>query len=176
MIEPRWGHRIVAHEGRLYVVGGRGESARVLIYTPGKDWTTGADLPRTRDHLSVVFCRWSNMGNRRQGPAEHCARRHLRSRRRPLATWTRPPIVTSGTAEAVVDDVIFIFGGEEPSFFDGGVNDQHWKFDTRTQAPRWEPAPPPPLAVHGSHHSRRATFSIVRRVCTAQATGLPQRV
>jgi hypothetical protein len=29
MIEPRWGHRMVAHEGRLYVVGGRGESARV---------------------------------------------------------------------------------------------------------------------------------------------------
>jgi hypothetical protein len=46
--------------------------------------------------------------------------------------------------------VIFIFGGEEPSFLDGGVNDQHWKLDTRTQAPRWEPAPSPPLAVHGT--------------------------
>jgi hypothetical protein len=23
----------------------------MLIYTPGKDWTTGADLPRVRDHL-----------------------------------------------------------------------------------------------------------------------------
>jgi hypothetical protein len=40
--------------GRLYVVGGRGQSACVLIYTPGKDWTTGADLRRMRDHLSVV--------------------------------------------------------------------------------------------------------------------------
>jgi Kelch motif/Galactose oxidase, central domain len=54
MIEPRWGHRMVAYNGRLFVVGGRGPSGRVLIYTPGKDWTLGAAMPRVRDHLSVV--------------------------------------------------------------------------------------------------------------------------
>jgi Kelch motif/Galactose oxidase, central domain len=54
MIEPRWGHRMVAYNGRLFIVGGRGPSGRVLIYTPGKDWTLGAAMPRVRDHLSVV--------------------------------------------------------------------------------------------------------------------------
>ena len=54
MIEPRWGHRMVAHKGRLYVVGGRGPSSRVLIYTPDQGWSLGAELPRPRDHLSVV--------------------------------------------------------------------------------------------------------------------------
>ena len=54
MIEPRWGHRMVAHRGQLYVIGGRGRTGRVLIYTPGKDWSLGAEMPRVRDHLSVV--------------------------------------------------------------------------------------------------------------------------
>jgi hypothetical protein len=54
MIESRWGHRMVAYDGRLFVVGGRAPSGRVLIYTPGKDWTLGAAMPRVRDHLSVV--------------------------------------------------------------------------------------------------------------------------
>src|ERR1700680_4305539 len=48
MIEPRWGHRMVAHDGRLFVVGGRGPSGRVLIYTPDKGWSTGAAMPRPR--------------------------------------------------------------------------------------------------------------------------------
>jgi Kelch motif len=150
MIEPRWGHRMVALDGRLYVVGGRGESARVLIYTPGRDWTTGADLPRTRDHLSVVVAGgriWA-IGGR---DPRSIARVDIYD---PAGDIWQPgldlPHATSGAAEAVVDDVIFIFGGEEPGFLDGGVNDQHWKLDTRTQAPRWEPAPSPPLAVHGT--------------------------
>src|SRR5262249_31239127 len=54
MIEPRWGHRMVTHAGRLFVIGGRGRSGRVLIYTPGKGWSLGAEMPRVRDHLSVV--------------------------------------------------------------------------------------------------------------------------
>jgi hypothetical protein len=150
MIEPRWGHRMVAHEGRLYVVGGRGQSARVLIYTPGKDWTTGADLPRMRDHLSVVVAGgriWA-IGGR---DPRSIARVDIYDPSGNL--WHAGPDLphaTSGAAEAVVDDVIYIFGGEEPSFLDGGVNDRHWKLDTQEAAPHWEPAPAPPLAVHGS--------------------------
>jgi Kelch motif len=150
MIEPRWGHRMVAHDGRLYVVGGRGQSARVLIYTPGKDWTTGADLPRMRDHLSVVVAGgriWA-IGGR---DPRSIARVDIYDA--PGDVWQAGPdlpYATSGAAEAAVDDVIYIFGGEEPSFLDGGVNDRHWMLDTRVPGPRWEPAPTPPLAVHGS--------------------------
>jgi N-acetylneuraminic acid mutarotase len=150
MIEPRWGHRMAAHDGRLYVVGGRGPSARVLIYTPGKNWTTGAQLPRMRDHLSVVVAGgriWA-IGGR---DPRSLARVDIYDPAADL--WQAGPDLphaTSGAAEAVADEVLYIIGGEEPSFLDGGVNDRHWKLDTRDPKPRWEPVPAPPLAVHGT--------------------------
>jgi len=150
MIEPRWGHRMVAHDGRLYVVGGRGPSARVLIYTPDKNWTTGAQLPRMRDHLSVVVAGgriWA-IGGR---DPRSLARVDIYDPAADL--WQAGPDLphaTSGAAEAAADEVIYIIGGEEPSFLDGGVNDRHWKFDTRDQRPRWQSVPAPPLAVHGT--------------------------
>jgi N-acetylneuraminic acid mutarotase len=150
MLEPRWGHRMVAHDGRLYVVGGRGPSGLTLIYTPGKGWKTGAKLPRFRDHLSVVVAAgklWA-IGGR---DPNSITRVDLYD---PVADDWQPgpdlPHATSGAAEAVHDGVIFIFGGEETDFFRGEVNDRHWKLDTRSEAPRWEPAPKPPLAVHGT--------------------------
>jgi hypothetical protein len=47
----------------------------------------------------------------------------------------------------VIDGVIFIYGGEEPSLLDGGVHDRHWMLATRVGTQRWQPAPP--LVVHG---------------------------
>ena len=150
MIEPRWGHRMVAHDGRLYVIGGRGPSGRVLIYTPGRGWTTGAVMPRPRDHLSVVAV---------DGRLWAIGGRDPRSLARvdiydpSTDTWQPGPDLptpTSGAAEGAIDGVIFVYGGEEPSFADGAVNDRHWKLDTRSQSGRWEPAPAPPLVVHGT--------------------------
>jgi hypothetical protein len=45
------------------------------------------------------------------------------------------PAPTSGAAEGEINGVIFIYGGEEPSFIDGGINDRHWMFDTRAASP-----------------------------------------
>ena len=150
MIEPRWGHRMVAHDGRLYVVGGRGPSGRVLIYTPDQGWSTGAELPRPRDHLSVVVVDgliWA-IGGR---DPKSLARVDIYN---PAMDIWQPgpelPAPTSGAAEGVINGVIFIYGGEEPSFVDGGIKDQHWMFDTRSASQRWERAPAPPLAVHGA--------------------------
>jgi hypothetical protein len=150
MIEPRWGHRMVAHEGRLYVIGGRGPSARVLVYTPGQGWKTGAEMPRVRDHLSVVVVDgkiWA-IGGR---DPDSVARVDIYD---PVGDRWQPgpdlPAPTSGAAEGVIDGVIFIFGGEEPRFLGGGIYDRHWMLDTRAPTLRWQPAPPPPLAVHGS--------------------------
>ncbi len=150
MLEPRWGHRMVAHGDRLYVVGGRGGSGSMLIYAPGAGWKLGAELPRARDHLSVVVA-----GNRIWAIGGRDPRSLARVDIYDPSTdgWQRGPdlpYATSGAAEAVIDEVIFIFGGEEPSLIGGHVNDRHWKLDTRAQAPRWEPAPGPPLAVHGT--------------------------
>ena len=151
MIEPRWGHRMVAHDGRLFVVGGRGPSGRVLIYTPDKGWSTGAEMPRPRDHLSAVVF---------DGRIWAIGGRDPRSLARvdiydPMTDSWQPgpdlPTPTSGAAEGVIDGVIFIYGGEEPSLLDGGINDRHWMLDTRRGAQHWEPAPPPPLVVHGTH-------------------------
>jgi hypothetical protein len=150
MIEPRWGHRMVAHDGRLYVIGGRGPSGRVLIYTPGGGWTTGADMPRPRDHLSLVA-----VDGRIWAIGGRDPRSLLRVDIYDPATdsWQSGPDLpapTSGAAEGAIGSVIFVYGGEEPSFIDGAVSDRHWMLDTRSQNRRWEPAPPPPLAVHGT--------------------------
>jgi N-acetylneuraminic acid mutarotase len=151
MVEPRWGHRMVAHDGRLYVVGGRGHSGRVLIYTPGKDWSLGAEIPRRRDHLSVV-----EVGGKLWAIGGRDPRSITRVDIYDPATdsWQSGPELphpTSGAAEVVVDGTIYIFGGEEPDFLTGEVKDKHWKLDTRAAAPRWEPAPRPALAVHGTN-------------------------
>lgn len=149
MPEPRLGHRLVAHEGRLYAVGGKGPSARVLIYTPGEGWATGAEMPVQRDHLSVVVVDgriWA-IGGRAGGSL---ARVDIYD---PAADAWAPgpelPAPTSGAAEGVVGDRILIFGGEEPTLT-GSVYDRHWMLDTTATAPRWEPAPAPPLALHGA--------------------------
>ena len=150
MIEPRWGHRMVAHDGRLYVIGGRGPSGRVLIYTPDRGWSVGAEMPRPRDHLSAVVVGgriWA-IGGR---DPRSLARVDIYDPA--MDTWQPGPELpapTSGAAEGAIDGVIFIYGGEEPSLLGGGVNDRHWMLDTRSATQRWEPAPAPPLAVHGA--------------------------
>ena len=61
------------------------------------------------------------------------------------------PEPTSGAAEAVIDGVIYVSGGEDPGG-NGGVIDRHWQLDTGVDdRAAWAPLTPPPLAVHGAH-------------------------
>lgn len=149
MPEPRWGHRMVAHDGRLYVVGGHGPSAAVLIYTPGEGWRTGAPIPVPRDHLSVVVAAgriWAIGGRAPHSLARVDIYDPAGDR------WAHGPDLpapTSGAADGVIDGVIVVSGGEAPELT-GRVHDRHWMLDTRHAEPRWRPAPPPPLAVHGA--------------------------
>ena len=158
MPEPRWGHRMVAHDGRLFVVGGEGPSSSILIYTPGSGWTTGAEMPEPRDHLSVVVADdriWA-MGGR---VPESRSRVDIYD---PVEDEWRPgpelPVPTSGAAEGVVDGVIFISGGEEMQLLRGGIVDQHWALHTGASSPApssatspaWEPVVAPPIPVHGA--------------------------
>jgi hypothetical protein len=149
MPEPRWGHRMVLHDGRLYVIGGHGPSARVLIYTPDQGWTTGAEMPVQRDHLSVVVAAgtiWA-IGGRADGSL---ARVDIYD---PDADSWEPgpdlPAPTSGAAEGVIEGVVLILGGEAPELF-GEVYDRHWQLDTTEASPQWRTVPIPPLAVHGA--------------------------
>jgi hypothetical protein len=150
MPEPRWGHRMVAHGGRLVVVGGQGPTARVLIYDPVDGWTTGAPMPAPRDHLSVVVLDdriWA-VGGR---APESLSRVDIYD---PVGDrWEAGPALpapTSGAAEGVVNGRILIYGGEEPALWGGEVFDRHWMLDPDGAPERWQPAPPPPLAVHGA--------------------------
>ncbi len=150
MPEARWGHRMVAHAGRLYVIGGHGPSADVLIYTPGDGWERGAAMPVPRDHLSVVVAEeriWA-IGGRDSASIERVDIYD------PAGDAWEPgpplPSPTSGAAEAVVDGMIVIYGGEDARFVRGGIVDEHWMLDPAEDTPVWRAAPPPPLAVHGS--------------------------
>lgn len=149
--EARWGHRLVEHDGRLYLVGGYGETGRTWVYHPDQQqWREAAALPEPRDHLSVVVVDdeiWAIGGRAPQSmtrvdiydPASD--------------DWRAGPDLpepTSGAAEGVVDGRIYILGGEEPAFWGGGVFDRHWVLSTRAEEPQWQPAPSPPLAVHGA--------------------------
>ena len=154
MPEGRLGHRMLAVEATLYVVGGIGETGRALAYdVAAGTWTAGAEIPSPpRDHLAAVVVNgeiWA-IGGRAGG--QNYARVDVYDPG--TDTWREgPPLpdATSGATEGVVDGMIFISGGENPSE-SGGVIDLHWQLDTTLgDAAAWQPLSPPPLAVHGAH-------------------------
>ncbi|MBE0477169.1 MAG: hypothetical protein IBX62_08745 [Coriobacteriia bacterium] len=148
--EARWGHRMVEFDGRLYVVGGHGETANTFVYHPDRDeWATAAPIPEMRDHLSVVATAdsiWA-IGGR---TSENVARVDIYDPERDV--WEQGPSLpepTSGAAEGFTDGRVYVLGGEDPRLR-GGVIDEHWVLDTRDERPRWELAQSPPLTVHGA--------------------------
>ena len=56
--EPRYGHRMLAYELKLYVVGGVGGTGSTLVYDPGSDtWTGLASMPEQLDHVAAAVVR-----------------------------------------------------------------------------------------------------------------------
>lgn len=153
MPEGRLGHRMVAVGDRLYVVGGIGLTAQVLVYDPATDsWATGAPMPAARDHLAMVAVDheiWAIGG--RSGGQNHTRVDIYDTSSDSWRDGPPLPEPTSGAAEAAIDGVIFVSGGEDPGGA-GGVIDRHWQLDTRSDPNAdWEPLSPPPLPVHGAH-------------------------
>ncbi len=149
MPEARLGHRMVAVDGLVYVVGGIGETGSVLVYDPAADaWTTGTEMSVSRDHLAVVVVDGEIWAIGGRGGGRNHARVNIYD---PTAdAWREgPPLpeATSGASEGVVGSVIFLSGGEDPG---GRVIDGHWRLDVSAASPSWEPLPAPPLVVHGA--------------------------
>ena len=149
--EPRLGHRMVALDDRLYVIGGKGPSARTWVYRPDHEgWAEAAPLPGLRDHLSLVLVDgriWA-IGGR---SPESVARVDIYDPG--VDEWQSGPALpepTSGAAGAVVDGHIHIIGGEEPDLLGGGIQRRHWVLDPAADKPGWEEGPAPPLYVHGA--------------------------
>ncbi len=147
--EPRTGHALVAIGERLFVVGGAGSSARVLIFEDGR-WTTGAAMPIPRDHLVslVVDGRIWAIGGR-SGFRDVLDRVDIYD---PEAdAWSPGPALPSpmsAMAGGIVDDAIHVVGGEHPTVIGGGVLDRHVRLVPGED--RWADAPRPVVAVHGS--------------------------
>jgi hypothetical protein len=151
MPEARYAHRMVEVDENIYVVGGIGATGRVLIYNPviGK-WSTGADMPAPRDHLSAVAIDgeiWA-IGGRVSGEVQ--SRVDIYD---PAANAWHPgpalPDSTSGAAEGVLNRIILVSGGEDPAGADR-VLDRHWQLDTDLTGDGWVPLNAPPLPVHGA--------------------------
>ena len=154
MPEPRFAHRMVAFDGTLYVVGGIGETGRVLVYD-----VAAGDLVHWGRHAGAARppggrgSRRRDLGHRRPVRA---ARSWIASTSTtPNANTWRPgptlPEATSGASEGALGGVILISGGEDPGDA-GGVVDAHWQLDTSLgDAATWQPLNQPPLAVHGAH-------------------------
>lgn len=149
--EERYGHRMVEFGGRLYVVGGHGETADSYVFDPALDtWAAAAPIPEMRDHLSVVVAGeriWAIGGRGPQNTARVDIYDPDTDRWGPGPPLPEP---TSGAAEGVLGGRIYVIGGEDASTLGGGVIDRHWMLDTRAEELRWELVPPPPLAVHGA--------------------------
>jgi N-acetylneuraminic acid mutarotase len=151
MPEPRFSHRMLAVEGRLYVVGGRGGSS-VLIYDPATDsWSSGAEMPAPRDHLAAVAVGdeiWA-IGGRIEGEVQDRVDIYDIE----ADAWRAGPALpqaTSAASEGLLGSVILVSGGEYPAR--DLMVDAHWQLDTALgDAAEWEPLSPPPLTVHGAH-------------------------
>jgi hypothetical protein len=150
MPEARLGHRMVAYDGSLYVIGGTGSSSRVLIYTPEAGWRIGAEMPRSRHHISAVAAEgriWA-IGGRSGGSL---TRVDVYDIAQDLwSPWPDLPTPASGAAEGIINGTVVIYGGEEAGLIGGEVYDRHWTIDVLAETPTWQPAPPPPLPVHGA--------------------------
>jgi N-acetylneuraminic acid mutarotase len=149
MPEGRQGHAMVAHDDKLYVIGGVGDSDDTLIYDIASDsWTRGAPLPRGRDHLRAVV--WNGdiwaIGGRAGSVSDRIDVYSPRGDR-----WIRGPALPVGMsamAVGVIANDLHVIGGEDPRFFRGGVLQHH--FMLRADEERWQARPKAMLAVHGA--------------------------
>jgi hypothetical protein len=147
--QPRWGHRLVAVDERLFAVGGQ-PGPQVQIYEPGRGWSLGAPIPEVRDHLGVVALDgeiWVLGG--RDEDRELTARVDVYDPEED-AWRPGPPLsaAVSAAAVGVVNGRIHVVDGEDPATFTGGVLDTHWVLDPDQET--WDEAPSSRLAVHGA--------------------------
>jgi hypothetical protein len=149
MPDARMGHQMVAYQGKLYVVGGRGETSNVQIFdTQTQQWSTGAEMPESRDHLGAALAGFQiyAIGGRDDALTSRVDVYNILT-----DDWSEGPalpIPLSAMAVGTLPDGIHVVGGEEPKTVGGHVIDVHYVL--RPGGDGWEEAPLPILATHGS--------------------------
>jgi N-acetylneuraminic acid mutarotase len=183
MPEGRMAHQMVALGGKLYVVGGRGETSNVLIFDPKtNEWSIGAEMPAKRDHLAaaVVGSKIYAIGGRDTSLTSRVDIYDTKT-----DAWSdgpKLPIPMSAMAAGMLADGIHVVGGEDPTTVGGGVLDHHYRLSP--DGTTWEAQPRPILAVHGAASlvadgelvivggaRRQGTFSVLGWTGLMQAYG-----
>ena len=145
--EPRGAGWAVAHEGKVYLVGGRDHlginRASMLIYDPIADeWSQGSDMPTVREHLTATSAgRYIYVIGGRNGSSTRANERYD-----PVSdTWqvmAPMPTARSATLTATFGSKIFVAGGEVPRLF--AINEV---YDIPTDT--WSCQAPMALPRHG---------------------------
>jgi hypothetical protein len=129
---------VVGLEGKLYAIGGFVER-----------WSDSVPLPFPREHFNLIVLsgKLYAIGGRMENFSQNTQTIFSLDLHDQGARWTAlplMPIARSGTQAAVLDNKIFVFGGE--GF--GGVFNSTEMFDPATQ--RWSELTPMPVGRHGT--------------------------
>lgn len=148
--EPRWGHRLVELEGRLYAVGGHG-GATTFVWDRQEGWSSAAPLPEVRDHLGAVVVDgeiWVVAGRDDEVFTSRVDIYDPDEDR-----WRDGPALpepTSAAAVGVVDGRLVVVSGEEADGLTGGIVREAWMIEAGDEEADWEPMVRPPEEVHGA--------------------------
>jgi N-acetylneuraminic acid mutarotase len=156
--QPLGSMAVAAVDGVIHAVGGAGGTtidnrhtiAVHYIYHPRTNrWSDSVPLPFPREHFNLIVLsgKLYAIGGRMENFSQNTQTIFSLDLHDQGARWTAlplMPIARSGTQAAVLDNKIFVFGGERF----GGVFNSTEMFDPATQ--RWSELTPMPVGRHGT--------------------------
>ncbi|HEX5727187.1 MAG TPA: kelch repeat-containing protein [Longimicrobiaceae bacterium] len=150
MPTARSGGVAVAHDGKVYVAGGRlPQGNDFAVYDPATDkWETLPDLPTQRNHITgaAINGRIHVVGGRQGNglsPLKTTAHEVFDPQ---TQTWTTAAPMLSGRSGingVMARGCFHVWGGEAPT----GMTPQHEYYDPRTN--QWSSLPNMPIPIHG---------------------------
>jgi hypothetical protein len=156
--QPLGSMAAVAVDGVIHAIGGatgttndnRHTIAVHYIYDPKTNkWSESTPLPFPREHFNLIALggKLYAIGGRMENFSQNLQTVFSLDLKEKGATWRALPLMPtarSGTQAAVLDDKIFVFGGERF----GGVFNATEMFDPVTE--RWSELTPMPVGRHGT--------------------------
>lgn len=156
--QPLGSMAAVAVDGVIHAIGGatgttndnRHTIAVHYIYDPKTNtWTESTPLPFPREHFSLIALhdKLYAIGGRMENFSQNAQTVFMLDLKDKNARWIAlplMPVARSGTQAAVLQDKIFVFGGERF----GGVFNNTEMFDPATE--RWSELTPMPVGRHGT--------------------------
>jgi N-acetylneuraminic acid mutarotase len=150
MPTARSGGVAVAHDGKIYVAGGRVPRGNdFAVYDPAADrWDVLPDLPSQRNHIAgaAINGRIHIIGGRLGNglsPLKSDAHEVFDPRTRTWTTAAPMPSGRSGINGVMARGCFHVWGGEAPA----GMTPQHEYYDPRTN--QWSSLPSMPIPIHG---------------------------